>query len=255
MALWRACVDPNAAPIIKDPSLPVIVGVDASTKRDSTALVAVTQDRRTSQIRIVNHRIFQPTRLMPLDFESTVEATLLDWRGRYALRGVYYDPYQMAATAQRLQRAGIRMIEYPQTPANLTAMGSNLFELIRARSILAYPNDDIHTALTHAIVKESARGLQITKEKSSHKIDVVVALAMAALAAVEGAIKVPQRIPMIPHPDLTKSDAIYSAPNTTGFPKHYLKRAEEPWRKFVNADGSISPRGAGGGKWWGPIGQ
>jgi phage terminase large subunit-like protein len=247
MELWRACIDPNAGPIIKDTSLSVIAGVDAATKRDSTALVVVAQDSRTGRVRIVNHRIFQPTPDRPLDFEATIEATLLDWRQRYALRGVYYDPFQMAATAQRLQRAGIRMIEYPQTPANLTAMGSNLFGLIRARSIIAYPDNAIHTALSHAIVKESARGLQISKEKASHKIDVVVALAMAALAAVEGAIKVPQRIPIIPHPDLSKGGQVYNAPNISGFPQHYLKQAEEPWRKFVNADGSISP-----GRRWGP---
>jgi phage terminase large subunit-like protein len=187
MQLWRDCVDPNATPLIKDQNLSVLVGVDASTKRDSTALVAVAADSQTGAVKLVNHKIFQPTKSEPLDFAATVEATLLEWRQRYALRGVYYDPYQMASTAQRLQKAGIRMVEFAQTPANLTAIGSNLFELIRARSIVAYPDNAISTALSHAIVKESSRGLQITKEKSSHKIDVVVALAMATYAAVKSA--------------------------------------------------------------------
>jgi phage terminase large subunit-like protein len=129
--------------------------------------------------------IFQPSSKAPLDFEQTVERSLLEWKGRFALRGCHYDPYQVAATAQRLTRAGVRMIEFPQTPANLTAIGSNLFELIRARSIIAYPDNDISTALSHAIVKETARGLQITKEKSSHRIDIIISLAMAAHAAVQ----------------------------------------------------------------------
>jgi hypothetical protein len=130
-------------------------------------------------------------------------------------RCVHFDPYQMAAVAQRLQAAGLPMREFPQTPANLTAIGSNLFRLLPSarnahhhpalvhrqrlafaqgallesgcecgrriepvnfeevtnskpvcrqrragRLNAAYPDNDISAALSHAIVKESARGLQ-----------------------------------------------------------------------------------------------
>ena len=40
-------------------------------------------------------------------------------------------------------------------------------------------------AVSRAIAIETPRGWRIAKEKTSHKIDAVVALAMAALAAVE----------------------------------------------------------------------
>ena len=40
--------------------------------------------------------------------------------------------------------------------------------------------------LEHAVALETGRGCRIAKEKVSHKIDVVVALAMAALGAVQG---------------------------------------------------------------------
>ena len=66
-----------------------------------------------------------------------------------------------------------------------TLIGSGLFELIRGAGLIAYPDDGIHLAISRAVVKENARGLQITKEKSSHKIDVVVALAMACHACVQ----------------------------------------------------------------------
>jgi hypothetical protein len=39
--------------------------------------------------------------------------------------------------------------------------------------------------MSRAIALETPRGFRIAKEKTSHKIDVVVALAMAALACVE----------------------------------------------------------------------
>src|SRR6516164_6894827 len=77
------------------------------------------------------------------------------------------------------------MREYPQTVANLTAMGSNLYELIKGRNLIAYPDDAIRLAVSRTIALETPRGLRLAKEKQSHKIDVIIALAMAALHAVE----------------------------------------------------------------------
>jgi phage terminase large subunit-like protein len=179
------CVDADAVPLLADKELPVWVGVDASVKRDSTAVVAVSWDREVNKVRLVSHRIFQPTKAQPLDFEATVERTVRDLCSRFAVRGVYYDPYQMASVSQRLAGAGVPMREYPQTEANLTAMGSNLFELVKGANLVTYPDDGIRLAMNRAIAKETPRGWKITKEKSSHKIDVIVALAMASLAAVE----------------------------------------------------------------------
>ena len=89
------------------------------------------------------HRIFQPSAKQPLDFEATVERTLRDLMKRLAVRGVFYDPYQMAAVAQRLQGAGVPMREFPQTTGNLTEIGSNLYELIEARGLVAYSDPDL----------------------------------------------------------------------------------------------------------------
>jgi len=185
MEQWRGITDPNATPLIADKNLSIVAGVDASTKRDSTAIVAVAWDTKVNKVRLVSHRVFQPSSAEPLDFEATVEATLLDLGKRFRLKKILFDPFQMHATAQRLHKAGLRMVEFPQTPANLTLIGSGLFELIRGAGLIAYPDDGIYLAISRAVVKENARGLQITKEKSSHKIDVVVALAMACHACVQ----------------------------------------------------------------------
>ena len=50
-----------------------------------------------------------------------------------------------------------------------------------------YPDAAMRLAVSRAIARETPRGWKIAKEKSSHKIDVVVALAMACHAAVQGA--------------------------------------------------------------------
>jgi phage terminase large subunit-like protein len=110
---------------------------------------------------------------------------LLDWHKRYFLRKIFFDPYQMQATAQRLTRAGLRIIEFPQTPANLTAASQNLFELIQEKILVVYPDDGMRLAMSHTVAIETPRGWRITKEKQSYKIDVIVALAMATYAAVQ----------------------------------------------------------------------
>jgi phage terminase large subunit-like protein len=185
LAWWDRCVDPLAGPVLTQRELPVWVGVDASVKHDSSAVVAVTFDRTATKVRLVAHRIFQPTPDRPLDFEATIEASIRDFTRRFNVRGVHYDPYQMAAVAQRLQVAGIPMREYAQTTANLTAMGSNLYELVKGNNIVVYADDAIRLAVSRTISVETPRGLRLAKEKQSHKIDVIVALAMAALHAVE----------------------------------------------------------------------
>jgi phage terminase large subunit-like protein len=186
LAWWDACVDRAVTPVAADRRLAVYVGVDASVKRDSTAIVAVAWDGKAKKVRLVWHRIYQPSVDDPLDFEATIEATLRDLRQRFRLRKVLYDPFQMHATAQRLQGAGVPMEEYPQSVPNLTRASQNLFELIEARNLVAYPNEALRLAVSRAVAVETTRGWRIAKDKQSHKIDVVVALAMAALAALDG---------------------------------------------------------------------
>jgi phage terminase large subunit-like protein len=102
------------------------------------------------------------------------------------VRKVLYDPWQLLATAQRLTRAGLQMEEFPQTPANLTTASQNLYELIQCQNLVVYPDDGIRLAVSRTIAVQTSRGWRITKEKQAHKIDVIVALAMAAYAAVRG---------------------------------------------------------------------
>jgi phage terminase large subunit-like protein len=185
LAAWDRCVVPGLGHAANNPGLSIWAGVDASIKRDSTAIVAVTWDEKTQQVRLVTHYVFQPREAEPLDFEATIERTLLDLHKRFFLRKVFFDPWQMQATAQRLTRAGLRIVEFPQSPANLTAASQNLFELIQAQNLVLYPDPSMRLAISRTVALETPRGWRIAKEKQAHKIDVVVALAMAAHAAVQ----------------------------------------------------------------------
>jgi hypothetical protein len=75
--------------------------------------------------------------------------------------------------------------EFPQTSPNLTSSTQNLLDLIDAQRLLVYPDPAIRLAMSRAIAVETPRGLRISKDKQAHRIDVIVALAMACLAAVQ----------------------------------------------------------------------
>ena len=79
------------------------------------------------------------------------------------------------------------MVEFPQSAPNLTEASTNLYDLIKGRNLVVYPDEYFRRAIHQAAALETSRGWRIAKEKQVHKIDVVVALAQAALGAVQGA--------------------------------------------------------------------
>lgn len=176
----------TGTPIPTDKARSVVLGVDAGLKRDSAAVVACACDRTGGPVQLIAHRVFTPRAGQTLDLESTLEETVRDFARRFTVREVRFDPWQFQRSAQGLTKEGLPMVEFPQSLPNLTAMSTNLYELLKGGNLLAYPDDGLRLAMQRAVAVETPRGLKITKEKAAHKIDVVVALAMAALGAVQG---------------------------------------------------------------------
>jgi len=240
---WDLCTDRDVSPIVTDKSLAVFIGVDASVKHDSTAIVAVTRldDLR---VRLVTHRIFQPSPDAPLDFEATIEETLIDLSTRFAVRRIAFDPYQLQATMQRLQKRGLPVREFPQSVPNLTLASQNLYELIESRSLMLYPDAAMRLAASRAIAIETTRGWRIAKEKQSHKIDVIVALAQAAHAAMQPTYN---EVPLVEAISFTRDH-----PEGIGGPPTPPVSTTQAYLNWCSA-------GAGGGgvagAYWGPIGS
>ena len=182
---WDNCTASDHRPLMPTKKVLLSVGVDASTKRDSAAVVATYYDQEGKRVVLACHRIWQPSVKEPLDLENTLEAYLLDLYERYWLGIVFYDPWQFHRSATTLKNVHLPMQEYPQTSPNLTAASQNLFELLKHQNIVLYADEEMRKAASHAVAVESTRGWRLAKEKATHKIDVVVALAMSALGAIE----------------------------------------------------------------------
>jgi Phage Terminase len=228
LAAWDACVRPEIGAVPSNPSLPVWIGVDASVRRDSSAVVAVTYDKNNGIVRLVFHRIFTPSPTDPINFEDDIEAILLDLKRRFSVRKVLFDPYQMVATSQRLARAGVPVEEFPQTLDRLTAASQQLYELVDGRSLVLYPSEAMRLAVSRCVAVESARGWKISKEKQSHKIDVIIALAMACYAAVRGGGQYTYRLDVF-DPNFVDEDAVPTPPAPAPEPP----RANGDWWKSM----------------------
>ena len=183
LADYDRCVDAEYHPPLGGRAW---AGLDASTKHDATACMVCgyAQDR----VKLLSHRIWTPSPDEPINFRDVADF-VKQMHDRYDLRAVYYDPYQLEAVAQGLRRQGVRMTEYPQTSGNLTKMSFSLLDLLKRHSLQLYSCLALRKAAAVAVAVESTRGLKISKRKSSHSIDALVALAMAVQATLDDATK------------------------------------------------------------------
>ena len=184
MQKWDECTDRTHRPPLPDKVITLWVGVDASTKRDRSAVVSVYRDGGV--VKLGPKKFWQPTTDNPLDLEETMEQYLLELHRGYSITSVRYDPYQFHRSATTLLKRGLPMQEFPQTTSNLTEMGQNLYDLVEYGNIVLYPCKDLRYEASCAIARDTGRGLRIVKEKSTAKIDQIIALAMGALEAVKG---------------------------------------------------------------------
>jgi len=195
MSKWDACVDRKHKPPLPDKKIKLFIGVDASVKKDRSAVVSVYQE--DSLLKLGPKRFWQPSKAEPMDLEETMEAYLLELKQGYTIGVVKYDPYQFHRSAMTLQKKGLPMEEFAQSVPNLTDMGQNLFDLVEFNNIVLYPCRELRKEAVAAIAKDTGRGLRIAKEKTSHKIDQIVSLAMACHGVTHVKPRVTPRIAIV----------------------------------------------------------
>src|SRR5919106_727592 len=180
-SVWDNNVIPGLRP---NPTGSLFIGIDASVKHDSTALVAVKFDELTDSLILADHRIWQPSPGIPMDFEATLEFYLRRLEG-YGTRieKVLVDPFQMHRSITTLQQAGLPVEPFPQTQPNLTLATETLYSYLQNRRIRLYEAADLRQHVLNAASVETSRGFRLAKEKQSLKIDGAVALSFAVVAA------------------------------------------------------------------------
>jgi phage terminase large subunit-like protein len=184
--LWDGAVDPQHQPLLPSKNETEFVAVDIGLKSDNAAVVRVR--RRDHQIVLAGYRLWKPSRTEPLNLEETVEAYLREVCEQNFVRRIVIDPWQAARSIQTLKAAGLPIEEFPQTTANTTRMAQTLFDVLKGRNLVLFEDDDLRQQAMNTVAIETPRGFRIAKEKASKKIDAIVALSMACVAAVESGL-------------------------------------------------------------------
>lgn len=192
--LWDGCTETTWGPADPDPALPAWKAVDLGFKSDGSAVVEITVDPDTGQIVLVRHRIWTPKPGAPLDSAAIVEAYLRATAEDFHTQTIYFDPWQGYGLIRRLQDAGLPAREFPQTEGNTARAGETLYNLLRSRRLVLYPDAELRAQAMNAVGIEGSRGVRIAKASASRKVDAIVALAMACVAAVDVPPRAPLRI-------------------------------------------------------------
>jgi phage terminase large subunit-like protein len=169
---WDAC---SAEPVLL-PERETILGVDASIRRDATAVAIVQRD--PDGVYHARFEVWEPTQRREVPLETVTEFIREQTR-IFNVQAVTYDPQFMHHASQRLQDEGIEMIEWRQDNSRMVPATATLHEAVMHKR-LRHGGDEV--ARRHALnagVYETERGLRIKKTASRGTDDAVVALAMA----------------------------------------------------------------------------
>ena len=158
---WQACYSPDVIPGKRK----MVLGADASTSRDYTALVGVAHSGGVSDVCLV--RVWKPTKGVlrskaTIDLSETIGKEILSLHKAGLVEAVYYDPYQLHSIALDLTRAGVRMVELPQTGAR-TEADQALYDAIMGRTLRHHNDPALNEAIGNAVAIETPRGFRLAK--------------------------------------------------------------------------------------------
>lgn len=183
---WEKCADSTVELIA---GLPTWVGWDASTKNDSTAIVAVQNQDGIAVVRSwVWSRPVRPDgnydetwRLPIVECEELIRSLCT----QYDVQEVSYDPAWITWSAADLLAEGWPMVEFPQTPSRMCPATAALYTAV-IQGNLRHNGDGVLAAHVKAARVRPMRmgGEMLEKSHKGKKIDAAVAMAMAIHGAV-----------------------------------------------------------------------
>ena len=186
---WARAESFDVKPIRSGERARLVLGVDASTTRDLTAMVGVeyNQETNTTDVRLV--RVWKPERGLlrlgkpTVDLAETLGAAVMDLHKAGQVAAVVADPYQLHSLILEWEKAGIRVIELAQNAGRVEA-DQGLYDSIVSLGLRHYGDPTLTEHITNAVAVETPRGFRLAKEKTSKKIDAAVALSMANWGAM-----------------------------------------------------------------------
>jgi phage terminase large subunit-like protein len=163
---------------------PVFVGLDLAVKPggDDAALVGLYE--KGDKIAVAFHKLWKggQHRKTDLRISETVKPAILKAAKLYNMAMVACDPWQAYGLIQDLQRAGLPVVEVPQTHSTRAPADTALHDLARYGDLRLYDHPELVGAAASASAKELGNGLLFVTKTGRGKIDLLVAMSNALLA-------------------------------------------------------------------------
>ena len=178
--VWWNALGVNFLPL--DRHTPMVLAADAGVNNDSFGVVGCTRATAGELVVACRYaREWKPGKHAPIDF-SEVEADIRRLCAEFNVIEFTYDPYQLHDMATRLQREGIVKTKPFQQGADRLEADKQLLDLIMQKRIFHDGDETLKAHIDHADKKvdTETRKLRIIKRQEDLKIDLAVALSMAA---------------------------------------------------------------------------
>lgn len=184
MTLWDGCIAP--LPPLGERE-PLVLAADAGVTNDNFGLVGVTRHPELPDegVAVRYIRKWDP-KGKPLDFD-VIEAEIANLCKRYNVVCLTYDPYQLHQMSGHLKKSGVVWVKDFNQGGDRLKADKQLYDLITARRIAHDGNADLRAHIDNADRKVDAqsRQVRIVKRSATGKVDLAVALSMAAAVCLE----------------------------------------------------------------------
>lgn len=172
----------------------LVVAVDAGLKVDNSAVVGCYYSPNDGHIGVAFHRIWKPVKGETLDLEDTIERYVIEKAATFNIVEIAYDPSQLQRSMMTLRKAGLPVLEYPQTQVNMLEITNTLYDIFKHDLLDVYDENELREHVLRATIQRNARGILFKKLSKSggNPFDAAVALAMAVTRAFHRGVTMPE---------------------------------------------------------------
>lgn len=159
----------------------VVIALDGSFSDDTTALLVATvgAEPHVDKIRVWQKPPNDENWRVPV---AEVEQVIRDSAKKWRVVEIIADPFRWTRTLQILEAENLPVVEFPHSPARLTAATTDLFSAATNARLMHSGDQTLAEHVAAAVIQEDARGIRLSKSsrsRSARKIDLAACLVMA----------------------------------------------------------------------------
>lgn len=159
----------------------VVIALDGSFSDDTTALLVATvaAEPHVDKLKVWQKPADDDHYRVPV---AEVEQEIRDACRRWRVVEIVADPFRWTRTLQILESENLPVVEFPHSPARLTAATTDLFSAATNARITHSGDPTLAEHVSAAVVVDDARGIRLAKRsrsRAARKIDLAACLVMA----------------------------------------------------------------------------